>query len=309
MGGVASGAGEALSPVPSPPETSDCAGSGSAPPRPVAEMIELQRLDGDRLFHLNASWGLMVFDVGDVDTPRLLGRLAIDGTPVETVVRNGSASGVVADRYGADKDGQPFSGSVVRGIDATDPAYPRSLGEARLGGWVRDARVVGDVPYAVTEDHGSLFGGYCGIADGRVGAPRGAIAPRGSLSFLGYVQVGAPTTGVGTWTLWMARPRMRLVDLRNAVAPTVASTVGIDVYRLSDEGLQATSGSFVLAAGGSPPSRARAIVCPCRAAIAEPRWSTSRNRARIRQRRRAYDGGLWRGGRTLRRLVVGVHGG
>ena len=102
----------------------------------------------------------MVFDVSNVDAPKLLGRSAIYGSPVEMIVRNGVASVVVADWYGTDESGQPFYGSIVRGIDATDPGQMKILGEARLGGWVRDTRVVGDVLYAVTEDYGSAFGGY-----------------------------------------------------------------------------------------------------------------------------------------------------
>lgn len=120
----------------------------------------MYRLDGDRLFYLNSYRGLMVFDVSNVDAPRLLGRSPIYGSPVEMVVRNGIASVVVADWYGTDESGQPFYGSIVRGIDATDPTQMKILGEARLGGWVRDTRVVGDVLYAVTEDYGQLFGGY-----------------------------------------------------------------------------------------------------------------------------------------------------
>jgi len=100
------------------------------------------------------------FDVSDVDAPKLLGRSAIYGSPVEMIVRNGIASVVVADWYGTDESGQPFYGSIVRGIDATEPAHMKILGEARLGGWVRDTRVVGDVLYAVTEDYGAWFGGY-----------------------------------------------------------------------------------------------------------------------------------------------------
>jgi hypothetical protein len=46
----------------------------------------------------------------------------------------------------------------VRGLDATDPSNIKVLGEAKLGGWVRDTRVVGDVLYAVSEDYGWSYG-------------------------------------------------------------------------------------------------------------------------------------------------------
>ena len=142
----------------------------AAAPRTVEE-TDLYRLDGDRLYYLNAYRGLMVFDVSNVDAPKLLGRSAIYGSPMEMIVRNGVASVVVADWYGTDESGQPFYGSIVRGIDATDPSQMKILGEARLGGWVRDTRVVGDVLYAITEDYGMGFGGYSyGLTDGVVGS-------------------------------------------------------------------------------------------------------------------------------------------
>ncbi|HKY37125.1 MAG TPA: beta-propeller domain-containing protein [Polyangiaceae bacterium] len=130
----------------------DDAAGGSAPPREVEE-TDLYRLDGDRLYYLNQYRGLMVFDVSDVDHPTLLGRSPIYGWPVEMVVRDGIASVVVADWYGTMDDGSPFHGSIVRGIDARDPANITITGEALLGGWVKDTRVVGDVLYAVTEKY------------------------------------------------------------------------------------------------------------------------------------------------------------
>jgi hypothetical protein len=87
--------------------------STTTPTRTVEE-TDLYRLDGDRLYYLNAYRGLMVFDVSNVDAPKLLGRSAIYGSPVEMIVRNGIASVVVADWYGTDDQGQPFYGSIVR---------------------------------------------------------------------------------------------------------------------------------------------------------------------------------------------------
>src|SRR5262245_9918141 len=99
--------------------------TASAAPRAVEE-TDIYRLDGNRLYFLNAYRGLMVFDVTNVDRPRLLGRAPIFGSPVEMVVRNGVATVVVADWYGALADGSPFHGSIVRGLDATDPAHIRT---------------------------------------------------------------------------------------------------------------------------------------------------------------------------------------
>lgn len=117
------------------------------------EETDIYRLEGERLYYLNSYRGLMVFDVSNVDQPKLIGRSPIYGDPVEMIVHNGIASVVVSDWYGVTTEGKPFHGSIVRGIDTTNPTEMKILGEAMLGGWVRDTRVVGDVLYAVTEQY------------------------------------------------------------------------------------------------------------------------------------------------------------
>jgi hypothetical protein len=158
LNGAAAGAGGAAGAVPT-------ASTTSTTPRTVEE-TDLYRLEGDRLYYLNGYRGLMVFDVSDVDHPALIGRSPIYGSPVDMIVRNGIAIVVVADWYGQMDDGSPFHGSIVRGLDATDPANIRVLGEAKLGGWVRDDRVVGDVIYAVSEDYGWVYGWDAPVAAG-----------------------------------------------------------------------------------------------------------------------------------------------
>src|SRR5579863_8037819 len=133
-------------------------GSSTTTSTRTVEETDLYRLDGNRLYYLNGYRGLMVFDVTEVDNPSLIGRSPIYGTPVDMIVRNGIAIVVVADWYGQMDDGTPFHGSIVRGLDATDPTNIKVLGEAKLGGWVQDDRVVGDVIYAVSEDYGWVYG-------------------------------------------------------------------------------------------------------------------------------------------------------
>jgi hypothetical protein len=149
----------------------------------TVEETDLYRLDGNRLYYLNAYRGLMVFDVSNVDQPRLLGRSPIFGNPIDMIVRNGIATVVVSDWYGQAADGTPFHGSVVRGLDATDPTNIRVLGEAAIAGWVYDDRVVGDVIYLVSIDYGWSygwfgFGPFIGDAPvGAVGGGGGATQP------------------------------------------------------------------------------------------------------------------------------------
>jgi len=128
-------------------------------PRTVQE-TDLYRLEGTRLYYLNSYRGLMVFDVSNVDGPKLLGRAAIFGDPKDMVVNKGIATVVVGDWYGLNDDGTPFHGSIVRGFDATDPTNIKVVGDARLGGYVRDDRVVGNVLYAVSQEEPSWVYGW-----------------------------------------------------------------------------------------------------------------------------------------------------
>ena len=178
--------------------------AAAAAPRTVEE-TDLYRVEGDRLYYLNGYRGLMVFDITNVDQPKLIGRSAIFGQPVEMIVRQGVATVVVADWFGTMDDGTPFHGSIVRGIDASDPANIRILGEAKLGGWVRDTRVVGDVLYAVSEDYGWTYG--WAVAGDSVGIGGGSVSSTNtgpkivvsSVSFAGGVIRSADSFATPGW--------------------------------------------------------------------------------------------------------------
>jgi S-DNA-T family DNA segregation ATPase FtsK/SpoIIIE len=71
---------------------------------------------------------------------KLLGRSPVYGTPVEMYVKNGVATVVVGDWYGTAADGTPFHGSVVRQINAQDPANMKTIGEVQVKGWARTVR-------------------------------------------------------------------------------------------------------------------------------------------------------------------------
>jgi len=180
-----------------PPATPTGGSKGTSAPDRKVEETDLYRLEGDRLYYINGYRGLMVFDVADVNHPKLLGRSPIFGSPVEMIVRNGVAIVVVADWYGAMEDGSPFHGSVVRGIDATDPTNMRILGDAKLGGWVRDTRVVGDVIYAVSEEYNWNYGWEVeaapdtpiGVGGGSVSSTSSSKAVVSSVSFANNVIV------------------------------------------------------------------------------------------------------------------------
>jgi hypothetical protein len=156
-------------------------GPTSAPPATKTtrgvEETDLYRFDpvSNRLYYLNSYRGLMVFDVTNVDQPKLLGRSPIFGSPVDMVVKNNIAVVVVGDWYGT-TGGSPFHGSIVRGLDATDPTNIKVTGEAQLGGWVQEDRVVTNADgtfnlYVVSQEEGWFYdwgygGGVVGISNG-----------------------------------------------------------------------------------------------------------------------------------------------
>lgn len=181
-GGGSSGGPEATAGAPSGDSKGSTSASSSVSQKPEVKETDLYRVDGDRLYYLNSYRGLMVFDISNVDAPKLLGRSPVFGTPVEMYVKNGIATVVVGDWYGTAKDGTPFHGSVVRTINASDPANIKTIGEVPVKGWARDMRVVGTNLYIVSEDYGwsygYWYGGYYGGGDVAVG-PGGYYAGYG----------------------------------------------------------------------------------------------------------------------------------
>ncbi len=223
------------------------AGTGTSTTTRTVQETDLYRLDGNRLYYLNSYRGLMVFDVTNVDQPKFLGRSPIYGTPVDMIVNGGIATVVVGDWYGTLDDGKPFHGSIVRGLDATDPTNIKVVGDAKLGGWVEEDRVVGNVLYAVSEDYGWEYGweGGVGVAlpgGGAVavsagGGPSGANVIVSSVSFAGgQVQQVASKTysgygGVFNVTpnaILLAHPDVPAVD-GGYVQPTKTDLVYLDI--------------------------------------------------------------------------------
>ena len=125
---------------------------------PTVEETDIYRLEGNRLYYLNGYRGLMVFDVADVDTRSSSGARRSTARPSRCSCATASpswwsATGT-ATRTTARRSTAPSSAASTPPIRANI----RSLGEAKLGGWVRDMRVVGDDLYAVSEDYGWRYG-------------------------------------------------------------------------------------------------------------------------------------------------------
>ena len=154
------------------PTAGSTGGGSTASPRTVQE-TDIYQIDGNRLYVLNTYRGLLIFDISNPDAPVLVGRSPSYGQPQEMIVKNGVASIVISDWFGALADGTPYNGSLVRSIDVTNAAQPKVLAEAQVNGFVSDVRVVGDVMYAVSLDYGYEYGYFGeGLAVGGVKAAR-----------------------------------------------------------------------------------------------------------------------------------------
>jgi len=173
---------------------STSASTTTTTPRTVQE-TDLYSVDGNRLYYLNSYRGLMIFDITNPDAPALIGRAPIFGDPQEMTVSNNIAVVVVGDWYGNDELGHPFHGSIVRGYDTTDPTNIKVVGDAKLGGYVQDTRIVGNVLYAVIQDYGWEYGWYTngfyggggvatpGVAIGEGAGPSSSKVAIASVSF------------------------------------------------------------------------------------------------------------------------------
>jgi hypothetical protein len=178
-GGAADNAGAA----PSAPTTGGSKSSGSGSfGTPQVQETDLYAVEGNRLYYIDSYRGLMVFDLTNPRSPTFLGRAPIFGDPQEMTVKNGICVVVVGDWYGANLDGSPFHGSIARGFDATDPTSIKVIGDAKLGGYVQDTRIVGSVLYAVIQDYGWEYGWYGGWYGyyGGYGMGGGVAVPAGN---------------------------------------------------------------------------------------------------------------------------------
>jgi hypothetical protein len=249
-GGTVGGVGGATLAAGAPTANGAAMSSASSPSTSTTRTVEetdLYALDGNTLYYLSGYRGLMAFDLTQVDQPKFLGRYAIFGTPVQMIVQNGLAVVVVADWYGKTSTGAPFHGSIVQGLDVSDPTNIKLVGQAPLGGWVQDTRVVGNVLYAVSEDYGWQYG--WGVATPGVavsGGPVGIGGPSASdvivssVSFAnGTIQQVSSKTYAGYGGIFNVTPNsIMLAHQAASAAPNLPapSKTDLEYLDISDPG-------------------------------------------------------------------------
>jgi hypothetical protein len=121
----------------SPPEV-PAAGAAEDIAREIEE-ADLYRVDGDRLYLLNAYRGLAVVDLS---TRTLVGRLGLHGVPNEMFVRGARAFVLVTPAEG---------GAALVDVSLADPASPQETTRIALGGEYRASRIAGHVLYVATD--------------------------------------------------------------------------------------------------------------------------------------------------------------
>jgi hypothetical protein len=123
-------------------------GEASGAASSLAQAIEeanLYRIDGDRLYLLNAWKGLMVVDLPQAT---LLGTLDLQGLPVEMYLQ-GQRAIVLSSTEAGD--------TLVADVDVSDPAHPSLASEQVLAGAFHASRKIGDRLLALAGDEVHSF--------------------------------------------------------------------------------------------------------------------------------------------------------
>jgi hypothetical protein len=173
-----------------PPPGGEASGAASALAQAIEE-ANLYRIDGDRLYLLNAWNGLMVVDLTQ---PALLGALDLPGLPVEMYLHGDRALVLSSTEMGD---------TLVAEVVVTDPAQPSLASSHELAGAFHASRKIGDRLLALAGEQVHSF------------AVEPALVPQASLAIPGGAQFAHATDG---W-LFVAAPegeqdtRVTLVDV------------------------------------------------------------------------------------------------
>jgi hypothetical protein len=129
-----------------PPETDAGFDTGGPPERTIEEGDIYRLLDATTLINLNTYRGLQVIDLSDLEHPRVVGRLAITGGPVEMYVIGSRAVVLLngwSGYYGTRDDVrvERVEGGLVLSIDLTDPTAPAELDREIVPGFIETSRL------------------------------------------------------------------------------------------------------------------------------------------------------------------------
>lgn len=144
--GGAAGSG-AATPATPPRAASDVSKDASTGSARSVERGDIYRVLGDqRILNLNAYRGVQILDVSDVNHPRVEGRLAVAGDPVELYVVDDRAIVLLNNwqgYYGARDDVkvESVSGGLVLSVDIKDRAHPTLIEQTPVPGTISTSRL------------------------------------------------------------------------------------------------------------------------------------------------------------------------
>ncbi|WP_437307140.1 beta-propeller domain-containing protein [Sorangium sp. So ce388] len=135
---------------------------GAIEERALRDADIVQEQDG-RLYAMSRYSGLSVIDASRRDGLRVLGTRRMSGTPVAMYLRDGILYALFSGWPHVVPDAQPGAShheftSRIEALDVSDPAEIQPVGSFDLPGKLTEARLAGDVLYAVAYEQGSCFG-------------------------------------------------------------------------------------------------------------------------------------------------------
>lgn len=145
-GGATAASGDAAATPPTAGPMAPTTAENSSSTRAVERGDIYRVLDDHRILNLNAYRGLQVIDVSNVDAPRIEGRLAAVGTPLEMYVVGQRAIVLLNNwqgYYGARDDVkvESVAGGLVLNVDISNRAQPKLLSQAIVKGSITTSRL------------------------------------------------------------------------------------------------------------------------------------------------------------------------
>ncbi|MES2127844.1 MAG: beta-propeller domain-containing protein [Pseudomonadota bacterium] len=165
---------------------------------------------GKTLLNLSSYRGVQVIDISDPLHPTMLGRAALNGTPVE-MYRSGNFAYVLVNYWNeyrrASKGGADvldhYQGAAVMTVDVSNRSAPRVTASMRVPGYIQTSRLtsgngksslylaINDAT-AMSDNSGAYIIGQTTVQSFSIGA-QGVLEKKGTLSLGGYIQAIAAT--------------------------------------------------------------------------------------------------------------------
>ncbi|MET0385041.1 MAG: beta-propeller domain-containing protein [Polyangiales bacterium] len=189
--------------APTAPSQGDAAsGAGPSTGARGVERGDIYRLLGDqRILNLNTYRGIQLIDVRDSTQPKVEGRLAVSGDPVELYV-TGDRAVVLLNNwrgyYGERDDVQVESvyGGLVMTVDITDRAHPELIDQVPVPGYISTSRLTQGDSKAALYVAATSYDGQQKAVVKSFDVSDGKLTEKSELDLGGYVQDVQATTDV-----------------------------------------------------------------------------------------------------------------